>query len=98
MLKLVFVFWKLRNSQLLWNSENLTLFCLDESLYSRPYSSYLFGNRPNICGNSEGLDSTPTTAMAVRIISLIFYNCHSNEEEFCSCFKIVMRGLNYKLL
>ena len=36
-LKLVFVFWKLRNFQLLWNSENLTLFCLDESLYSRPY-------------------------------------------------------------
>ena len=89
--KLVFVFWKLRNFQLLWNSENLTLFCLDESLYSRPY-------RPNICGDSEGSDSTPTTAIAVRIISLIFYNCHSDEEKFCSCFKIVTRGPNYKLL
>ena len=96
--KLVFVFWKLRNSQLLWNSENLTLLCLDESLYSRPYSGYLFSNRPNICGDSEGSDSTPTTTIAVRIISLIFYNSHSDEEDFCSCFKIVTRGPNYKLL
>ena len=96
--KLVFVFWKLRNSQLLWNSENLTLFCLDESLYSRSYSGYLFSNRPNICRDSEGSDSTPTTAIADRIISLIFYNCHSDEEEFWSCFKIVTRVPNYKLL
>ena len=98
MLKLVFVFQKLRNSQLFWNSENLTLFCLDVSLYSRPYSSYLFGQRPIICVDFEGSDSTPTIAVAVRIISLIFYNCHSDEEEFCSCFKIVMHGLNYKPL
>ena len=98
MLKLVFVFWKLRNSQLLWNSENLTLFCLDESLHSRPYSGYLFSNCPNICGDSEGSDSTLTIAIAVRIISLILYNYHSDEEEFCSCFKRVMRGPNYKLM
>ena len=98
MLKLVFVNWKLKNSQLFWNSENLTLFCLDVSLYSRPYIGYLFGYRPNICGDSKGSNSNPTTVMAVRIISLIFYNCHSDEEEFCSSFKIVMPGLNYKPL
>ena len=80
------------------NVKNFTLFCLDESLYSRPYSGYLFSNHSNICGDYEGLDSTPTIATAIRIISLIFYNCHSDKEEFCSCFKIVTHGPNYKLL
>ena len=93
MFKLVFAFWKLRNSQLLWNSENLLLFCLDESFYSRPYSGYLFSNCPNIHGDSEDSDLTPTTAIAVRIRSLIFYNYHSDEED-----KVVTRGLNYKLV
>ena len=66
---------------------------MDESLYSRPYSGYLFSNRPNIHGDSEDSDSIPTTAIAVRIRSLIFYNFHSDEEE-----KIVTRGLNYRLV
>ena len=73
--------------------KNLPLFCLDGSLYSRPYSGYLFSNRPNTHGDSKDSNSTPTIAITVRIRSLIFYNCHSDEED-----KIVTRGLNYKLV
>ena len=73
--------------------KNLPLFCLDGSLYSRPYNGYLFSNRPNTYGDPEDSDSTPTTAITVRIRSLIFYNCHSDEKN-----KIVTRGLNYKLV
>ena len=98
MIKLVFSFGYSEIPNFYGVVKNLSLFCLDGSLYSRPYSGYLFSNNPNICGDSEGSDSTPTIAIVVRIISLIFYNYHSDEEEFYSCFKIVTRGPNYKLL
>ena len=73
--------------------KNLPLFCLNESLYSRPYSGYLLSNHSNIYGDPEDSDSTPTTAIMVRIRSLIFYNCPSDGED-----KIVTRGLNNKLV
>ena len=58
--------------------KNLLLFFLDGSLYSRPYSGYLSGNRSNIYGDLGGPDLTLTTAITVRIRSFIFYNCHSD--------------------
>ena len=93
MLKLVFSFRYSENPNFYGVVKNLPLFCLDWSLYGRPYSGYLFSNRPNTHGDFEDSDSTPTTAITIRIRSIIFYNCHSNEED-----KIVTRGLNYKLV
>ena len=73
--------------------KNFFLFCLDGSLYSRPYNGYLFSNRSNTYGDLEDSNSTPTTAITVRIRSLTFNNCHSDGED-----KIVTRGLNNKLV
>ena len=93
MLKLVFSFGNSEIPNFYGFMKNLTLFCLDGSLYSRPYSGYLFSNRSNIYGDPEDSDSTPTTAITVRIRSLTFYNCHSDGED-----KIVTCGLNNKLV
>ena len=78
MLKLVFSFGYLEIPNFYGVVKNLHLFCLDGSLYSRPYSGYLFSNRSNFYGDSEDSDSTPTTAIMVRIRSFIFYNCHND--------------------
>ena len=78
MLKLVFSFGYSENLNFYDVVKNLPSFCLDGSLYSRPYSGYLFSNHSNIYGDSEDLDLTPTTAITVRIRSFIFYNCHSD--------------------
>ena len=93
MLKLIFSFGNLEIPNFFCAVKNLPLFCLDGSLYSRPYSGYLFSNRSNIYGDPEDSDSTPTTAITVRIRSLTFYNCHSDGED-----KIVTCGLNNKLV
>ena len=93
MLKLIFSFGNLEIPNFFGAVKNLPLFCLDGSLYSRPYSGYLFSNRSNIYGDPEDSDSTPTTVITVKIRSLIFYNCHSDGED-----KIVTRGLNNKLV
>ena len=78
MLKLVFSFGYSEIPKFYGVVKNLPLFCLDGSLYSRPYSGYLSSNRSNIYGDPEGLDLTPTTAITVRIRNFIFYNCHSD--------------------
>ena len=82
--------------------KNLHLFCLDGSLYSRPYSGYLFSNRSKIYGDSEDSDSTPTTAITVRIKSFIFYNWHSNWEDeimmcgwFSTCYSSVLHDYQF---
>ena len=93
MLKLVFFFGNSEIRYFYGVVKNFFLFCLDGSLYSRPYNGYLFSNRSNTYGDPEDLDSTPTTAITVRIRSLIFYNCHIDGED-----KIVTRGLNNKLV
>ena len=93
MLKLVFLSGNLEIPNFYGIVKNLPLFCLDGSLYSRPYSGYLFSNRSNIYGDHENSDLTPTTAITVRIRSFIFYNCHSDWED-----KIVTCGLNNKLV
>ena len=93
MLKLVFFSGNSEIPNFYGVVKNLPLFCLDWSLYSRPYSGYLFSNRSNIYGDPEDLDSTPTTAITVRIRSFIFYNCHSDWED-----KIVTCGVNNKLV
>ena len=69
MLKLVFSFGYLEIPNFYGVVKNLPLFCLDGSLYSRPYSGYLSSNRSNICGDPKGPNLTPTTAITVRIIS-----------------------------
>ena len=93
MLKLVFSFGNSEIPNFYGVVKNFPLFCLDGSLYSRPYNGYLFSNRSNTYGDPEDSDSTPTTAITVRIRSLIFYNYHSDGED-----KIVTRGLNNKLV
>ena len=91
MLKLVFSFGNSEIPNFYGVVKNLPLFCLDGSLYSRPYSGYLFSI--NTYGDPEDSDSTPTTTITVRIRSLIFYNCYSDGED-----KIVTRDLNNKLV
>ena len=93
MIKLVFSFGYSEIPNFYGIVKNLPLFCLDGSLYSRPYSGYLSSNRSNIYGDPEGPDLTHTTAITVRIRSFIFYNYHSDWED-----KVVMRGLNNKLV
>ena len=93
MLKLVFSFRYSEIPNFYGVVKNLLLFCLEGSLYSRPYSGYLFSNRSNIYGGSEDSDSTPTIAITVRIRSFIFYNRHSEGED-----KIVTCVLNNKLV
>ena len=93
MLKLVFFFGNSEIPNFYGVVKNFPLFCLDGSFYSRPYNGYLFSNCSNTYGDPEDSDSTPTTAITVRIRSLIFYNCHSDGED-----KIVTRGLNNKLV
>ena len=93
MLKLVFSFGNSEIPNFYGVVKNLPLFYLDGSLYSRSYSGYLFSNCSNTYGDPEDLDSTPTTAITVRIRSLIFYNYHSDGED-----KIVTRDLNNKLV
>ena len=93
MLKLVFLFGNSKIPYFYGVGKNYFLFFLDGSLYSRPYNGYLFSNRSNTYGDPEDSNSTPTTAITVRIRSLIFYNCHSDGED-----KIVTRGLNNKLV
>ena len=78
MLKLIFSFGYSEIPNFYGVVKNLPLFCLDGSLYIRPYSGYLFSNRSNIYGDSEDSDSTPTTTITVRIRSFIFYNCHND--------------------
>ena len=78
MLKLAFSFGYSEIPNFYGVVKNLPLFCLDGSLYSRPYSSYLSSNCSNIYGDPEGPDLTPTTAITVRIRSFIFYNCYSD--------------------
>ena len=78
MLKLVFSFGYSEIPNFYDVVKNLPLFCLDGSLYSRPYSGYLSSNRSNIYGDPEGPEITPTIAIMVRIRSFIFYNCHSD--------------------
>ena len=91
MLKLVFSFGNSKIPNFYGVVKNLPLFCLDESLYGRPYSGYLFSI--NTYRDLEDSDSTPTTAIMVRIRSLIFYNCYSDGED-----KIVTHDLNNKLV
>ena len=93
MLKLVFSFGNSKIPNFYGVVKNFSLFCMDGSLYSRPYNGYLFSNRSNTYGDPENSDSTPTIAITVRIRSLIFYNYHSDGED-----KIVTRGLNNKLV
>ena len=93
MLKLVFSFGNSELPNFYGVVKNLPLFCLDGSLYSKPYSGYLFSNRSNTYGDPEDSDSNPTTVIMVKIRSLIFYNCHSDGKD-----KIVTRGLNNKLV
>ena len=66
MLKLVFSFGYLEIPNFYGVVKNLPLFCLDGSLYSRPYSGYLSSNRSNIYGDLEGPDLTPTTTKIGR--------------------------------
>ena len=93
MFKLVFSFGNSEIPNFFGAVKNFPLFCLDGSLYSRPYSGYLFSNRSNIYGGPEDSDSTPTTVITVRIRSFIFYNCNSEGED-----KIVTHVLNNKLV
>ena len=93
MLKLIFSFGNSEIPNFYGVVKNFSLFCLDGFLYSRPYSGYLFSNRSNTYGDPEDSDSTPITAITVRIRSLIFNNYHSDGED-----KIVTRGLNNKLV
>ena len=93
MLKLVFFSGNSEIPNFYGVVKNLPLFCLDGSLYSRPYRDYLFSNRSNIYGDLKDSDSTPTTAIMVRIRSFIFYNSHSDWED-----KIMTCGLNNKLV
>ena len=78
MLKLGFFFGYLEIPNFYGIVKNSPLFFLDGSLYSKPYSGYLFSNRSNIYRDPGGPDLTPTTVITVRIRSFIFYNCHSD--------------------
>ena len=71
MLKLVFSFGYSEIPNFYGVVKNLPLFCLDGSLYSRPYSGYLSSNRSNIYGDPEGPNLIPIIAITVRTIITI---------------------------